>query len=184
MKSKDLTPAANPIEEPHDFSLVLGGPLYQLFRRAHLSGDTLELLHRRILTIALFAWLPLLALSVVEGHAWGSSVTMPFLRDVDTHVRFLIALPLLVMAELVVHQRMRPVVRQFVERGLIADVARVKFDAALASALRLRNSVAAEVGMIAFVYGVGVMIIWRMHAAVEVASWYGASADGRLQPSL
>jgi hypothetical protein len=26
-------------KEPTDFSLVLGGPLYQLFRRAHLTGD-------------------------------------------------------------------------------------------------------------------------------------------------
>ena len=25
-----------------DFSLVLGGPLYQLFRRSHLSGDALN----------------------------------------------------------------------------------------------------------------------------------------------
>ena len=184
MKSENPTPAAKPAAEPYDFSLVLGGPLYQLFRRAHLSGDTLELLRRRIIVIALFAWLPLLVLSVVEGHAWGSGVTMPFLYDVDAHVRFLIALPLLVVAELVVHQRMRPVIRQFVERGLIADAARAKFDAALASALRLRNSVVAEVGMIAFVYGVGVLVIWRTHTAVDVASWYGATAQGRWQPSL
>src|SRR6266542_98578 len=34
-----------------DFSLVLGGPLFQLYRRAHLSGDALELLHLRILVI-------------------------------------------------------------------------------------------------------------------------------------
>jgi hypothetical protein len=26
-----------------DFSVVLGGPLYQMVRRAHLSGDALEL---------------------------------------------------------------------------------------------------------------------------------------------
>jgi len=170
--------------EPYDFSLVLGGPLYQLFRRAHLSGDTLELLQRRILVIALLAWLPLLVLSVVQGQAWGRGVAMPFLYDVDAHVRFLIALPLLVLAELVVHQRMRPVIRQFVERGLVADAARAKFDAALASAVRLRNSVLGEVGLIAFVYGVGVMVIWRTHTAVNVASWYGDATDGLLRPSL
>jgi hypothetical protein len=33
----------------YDFSLVLGGPLYQIVRRAHLSGEALELLRRRIL---------------------------------------------------------------------------------------------------------------------------------------
>lgn len=183
MKSETPTSAGQPAAESYDFSLVLGGPLYQLFRRAHLSGETLELLRRRIIFIALLAWLPLLVLSVLEGHAWGSGVTMPFLYDVDVHVRCLIALPLLVVAELVVHLRMRPVIRQFVERGLIADAARAKFDAALASAVRLRNSVAVEVAMIALVYGVGVMVIWRTHTAVDVASWYGEAARGGWQPS-
>jgi len=170
--------------EPYDFSLVLGGPLYQIFRRARLSGSTLELLHRRVIVISLFAWLPLLILSILEGRAWGSGVEMPFLYDVDVHVRFLIALPLLLVAELVVHERMRPLVREFVERGLIAHSARKKFDEAFASAQRLRNSVSAEVAMIAIVYGVGVMLIWRTHTAIGVSSWYGTAAPGQLHPSL
>ena len=62
----------------------------------------------------------------------------------------------MILAELIVHQRMRPVVRQFLSRGLIPDAARAKFDAAIASAMRLRNSIAAEVLLIAFVYVVGV----------------------------
>jgi hypothetical protein len=33
-------------KDPYDFSLVLGGPIFQLARRAHLSGDALELLRR------------------------------------------------------------------------------------------------------------------------------------------
>ena len=50
--------------------------------------------------------------------------------------------------------------------------------------MRLRNSVAAEVLLIAFVYVVGVGFIWRTHVALDVASWYGVAADGKLQPSL
>ncbi|MCM3881021.1 MAG: hypothetical protein ND807_13005, partial [Vicinamibacterales bacterium] len=102
-----------------DFSLVLGGPLYQIWRRAHLTGDALQLLRRRIFVQTALAWVPLLALSIVEGHAWGGNVALTFLRDVELHVRLLVALPLLVAAELVVHRRLRPVVREFLERGLI-----------------------------------------------------------------
>ena len=99
--------------------------------------------------MALLAWVPLLLLSVAEGHAWGDSVRLPFLHDVELHVRLLLALPLMILAELVVHQRMRPVVGQFLDRGLIPDAARAQFDAAIASAMRLRNSVVAEVLLIA-----------------------------------
>ena len=34
-----------------DFSLVLGGPLYQLWRGTRLTDDALYLLHRRLLVI-------------------------------------------------------------------------------------------------------------------------------------
>jgi hypothetical protein len=70
---------------------------------------------------------------------------------------------LLIVAELVVHQRMRPVVGTFVKRGLLAGEPRGRFDAAIAAAMRLRNSVLAEVLLIALVYGLGVLFIWRVH---------------------
>ncbi len=173
-----------PLKEPADFSLVLGGPLYQFWRGTHLAGQTLELLHRRIIALTLLAWAPLLLLSIVEGRAWGDRITLPFLKDIELHLRLLIALPLLVVAELIVHRRMRTVVGQFLERGLIPDAARAQFDAAIAAALRLRNSVVAEILLIGLVYFVGVGFIWRTQVALDVPSWYGGSVDGRWQPSL
>jgi hypothetical protein len=177
-------PDAPPLPEPPEFSLILGGPLYQLLRRTHLSGDVLELVRRRVIALVLITWLPLLVLSIAEGRAWGGSVKLPFLMDMDVHAKFLLALPLLIFAELIVHQRMRPVVGAFLKRGLVPDEARSKFDAAITSAMRLRNSVLAEVLIIAFVYGVGVLVIWRSGAAIDVSTWYGMAAAGKLQPTL
>jgi hypothetical protein len=177
-------PTAPSLPEPPDFSLILGGPLFRLLRRTHLCGDALELVTRLVIVLALLAWLPLLALSIAEGHAWGTSVKLPFLMDVDAHAKFLIALPLLIVAELIVHRRTRPVVAAFVKRGLVPDEARAKFDAAITSAMRLRNSVLAEVLLIALVYGVGVLFIWRTGAAIDVPTWYGMAAAGKLQPTL
>ncbi len=173
----------SPLADPPDFSLILGGPLYQLTRRAHLSGDALELVTRRLIVASLLTWLPLLVLSVAEGRAWGDSVKIPFLYDVDVHARFLLALPLFIVAELVVHQRMRPVVAAFVKRSLVPDTARAQFDAAVSAAMRLRNSILAEVLLIVFVYGIGVLVIWRNSAAIDVATWYSQAGGGRLQPT-
>jgi hypothetical protein len=165
--------------DAENFSLVLGGPLYQLLLRARLSDDALMHVRQRIIIIALLAWLPLLGLSAWEGHLLGGSATVPFLMDVEVHIRFLLAMPLLILAELVVHQRMRPVVQQFLERNLIPEDAVTRFRAAIESALRLRNSVLAEVLLIAFVYGVGVMIIWRHGMALDIDTWYlTPSAEG------
>jgi len=178
------TSDSNMLREPQDFSLVLGGPLFQLLRRSHLSDDALELVRLRVIVISLLAWLPLLLLSALEGQALGGSAAVPFLRDVEVHVRFLVALPLLIIAELVVHQRMRFVVRQFLDRNLIPESAMTRFDAAIASAFRLRNSVLAEVLLIAFVYIVGVLLIWRQYTALATVTWYAVPTVEGLQLSL
>jgi hypothetical protein len=164
-----------------DFSLVLGGPLFQAFRRAHLSGDGLELVRRRIVVLAAVAWVPLLALSALDGKAWGDAVAVPFLRDVDAHARFLVALPLLILAEIVVHQRTLPVVGTFVSLGLVRDGVRDRFEAAVRNALRLRNSLLAEVLLIAIVYGVGILVVWRYYIALGAATWYAVPTVGGRQ---
>jgi hypothetical protein len=171
------TAAPQPTADPYDFSVVLGGPLFQLVRRARLSGDALELLRRRIIAITLFAWLPLLVLSIVSGHAWGPEVRVPFLKDIEVHARLLLALPLLILAELVVHQRMRPVIRQFIERDLIAPASRAKFDELLPSAMRLRNSVTAEVLLLVLIY-VSVVFIFPQYGILRVPTWYSTPVEG------
>jgi len=158
-------------KESTDFSLVLGGPLFQLFRRAHLTGDALEMSNRRVLIGAGITWVPLLLLSLVSGRAFGDAVAIPFLQDVEAHVRFLIALPTLIAAEIIVHRRLMPAVRQFVERRLVSAEELPKFQQAIDSTMRLRNSVWIEVALIALVYGVGIWI-WRNQVALDETSWY------------
>lgn len=178
----DRTPASEPFDflgSPPNFSLVIGGPLFQLLRRVHLADDALLMVRQRILAISMLTWLPLLLLSALEAQLQGGSGAIPFLQDIDIHARFLLALPLLIVAELVVHQRMRPLVQQFVERNLIPEDAMPKFTAAIASAFKLRDSVLAELVLIAVVYGVGITIVWREYMVLDTATWYATpSAEG------
>ena len=170
-------PAA--LDRTDDFSLVLGGPLFQLFRRSHLAGDALELLRRRIVAITLFAWLPLLVLSVIGGSALGGGIKVPFLHDVEMHVKFLLALPILIAAELVVHLRIRPTVKAFLDRGVVPPEELPRFNAAIASVLRARNSVALELALVAVVYTLGLWI-WRSQTALEATTWYARPDGGHL----
>ncbi|CAG9186735.1 hypothetical protein [Cupriavidus pinatubonensis] len=167
-----------------NFSLVLGGPLYQLLRRAKLSDDALLLVRQRILFISLFAWLPLLMLSAFEGNLFSKATTVPFLMDMEVHLRFLVAVPLLVAAELVVHRRLHGIGQAFIERNLIPEAAMSKFDEALGAAFRLRNSVLGELLLIAVVYGVGILIVWRHYTGLQTATWYATPTDSGSKLSL
>lgn len=157
--------------ETPDFSLMLGGPLFQVYRRARLSGDALELLQRRVIVITLFAWLPLLLLSLMEGHVFDPTLKVSFLRDIEAQVRFLVVLPLLIIAELVVHERLRPSMRRFVERKIILAEQLPEFYAAIQSTLRARNSVVLEVFLLIWAWTVGVWIWWH-HVALAAVTWY------------
>ena len=80
--------------EAEDFSIVLGGPLYQIYRKAHLCGTGVELLKRRLIGFPMFTWLPLVVLSVLGGRAiQGSS---PFFKDL---VGFMQQGPVVLMIE-------------------------------------------------------------------------------------
>ncbi|HXX84435.1 MAG TPA: hypothetical protein VEN29_10665 [Casimicrobiaceae bacterium] len=167
-----------------DFSIVIGGPLFQALRRAHLTGDALELVRRRIVAITIIVWVPLFALSAADGKAWGDAVAVPFLYDIDAHARFLVALPLLIVAELVVHRRMRAIVAQFVTLDLVRGSVRERFDAAIASAMRLRNSVVVELTLIVLVYTVGILVVWRHYAALAAPTWYATPEEHGLRMQL
>ena len=161
-----------------------GGPLYRLWRRANLSGEALQYSHRRILVAVLIAWVPLLLLSLAEGRAWGGGLVLAFLQDVETHVRLLIVVPLLILAEVRVYRKLPRIVRCFVEHGLVPDAARSRFDAAAASAMRLRDSTVAELLLVLLVYSVGVLVIRRTQFALDANTWYASVEDGRLRLTL
>jgi hypothetical protein len=163
------------LQNEPDFSLVLGGPLFHLLRRIKLSGGLLERPHRRIVVISTVAWLPLLILSLLDGHAL-RGVTLPFLKDIETQIRFLIALPILIAAELIVHLRLRSIVRRFVERDIIIAEEIPQFHGAMNSAMRWRDSIPLELGLLFFVYTVGHWL-WQSQIAFGASTWF-AIPDG------
>jgi hypothetical protein len=138
---------------------------------------------RRIIVLSAVAWIPLLLLSLAEGRAFAGSVAIPFLGDVEAHVRFLVALPLLMAAELVVHPRLLPLVQQFLRRRIVREADVEEFQRAVDLTRRLRNSVWIEVALIACVYTAGIWV-WRNQIALESASWYANPDAGRMHLTL
>lgn len=165
------------VTDREGFSLVLGGPLYQLLLKTRLARPPLQLMHRRMVLIPALAWLPLLMLSLYEGRAF-AGVTVPFLKDGEAYARFLVAMPVLLLAELIVHQRLRHILAQFRERDIVTSASQPLFEDAIAAAMRLRNSITAEVVLLAIVFLVG-PALWKNNFALKTDTWYGSVEDGR-----
>jgi len=127
-------------------------------------------LYRRVLIIPTVAWLPLAILAIV-GHPATGVISLSFFSDVEVQARLLIALPVLIAAEIIVHSRMRLVVRRFLERRLVQAGDLPRFDQAVESAIRLRNSIPAEIALLLIVYTLGFWL-WGTRIPITTATWY------------
>lgn len=98
----------------------------------------------------------------------------------EAQTRFLVALPLLIAAEVLVHKQLRLIVWQFIDRDIITDKALPRFWDAIASAIKLRNSVPIELILLLLAF-LGGQYLWSTvtilgQIASEGGSWY-ASVD-------
>ena len=138
-----------------------GGPFFKLMVRSGLIKPDFAHPTRRATFLALFIWVPMFILSAIQGLAFAGAVKLPFLWDFAVHVRFLIAVPLLIVAEVVLDFRTRAVVRHFVVSRLVQEEEYGVFAAAVRQALKLRDSLLAEALIVALV------VISVIHLRVE-----------------
>jgi len=134
------------------FSLTRGGPFHRILVRLGRAGNE----RRRVINRALFAtlvtWLPLLVLSLVQKVAYGSQVNIPFLHDFAVNARFLIALPIMILAESGIDRKWRTLVLEFLRSGLVNEGELLSFGSVIEKTIRLRDRVFPEVAMIVAVY--------------------------------
>src|SRR3954471_18942150 len=104
-----------------DFSLTRGGPMHRALVLLGNAGDERQQVIHRALGLVLITWLPLLVLSLLHGDVYGTGVRIPFLRDFAVNVRFLIAVPILILAESPIDRRWRILVVHFLKSGLVPE---------------------------------------------------------------
>jgi len=97
-------------------------------------------LWRRAIFLALLGWLPIAVWAVLSGHFVAADIGEPLLRHYGVHVRCLLAIPLLVLAEGFVHRTALQIVPQFQTSGAIPPERKHLFESVIRDVRRLRNS--------------------------------------------
>lgn len=167
-----------------EFSPVEGGASARIFERIlriHLPDR--RGCARLALILAAATWIPLALLSAWRGVALPGSVSEPFSHDITPHVRFLFALPLLVLADLIVGPQLIQVLRQFVASGLVPDGSLSKFKEIIAAAVSLRESKTAELIILAIAYASTVVNVQR-ELSTGVSSWLAIEPGAALHLTL
>jgi heme/copper-type cytochrome/quinol oxidase subunit 4 len=157
------------------FSITCGGPLHWLLVRLGYAGDERQLVVRRALLAVLITWLPLLVFSMVCGQAYGHEIKIPFLRDFAVNVRFLIALPILILAESGIDQRWRILTLEFLRSKLVADSEVPLFETLIEKTNRLRDRVLPEVLLLIAAFLPSIFVIKTELLMSGTSNWHTTS---------
>jgi hypothetical protein len=168
--------ASETSERPEDFSPFLGGPLYQLLLRIGLIKPPLDRVKWRAFVVVMIVWAPLVVLTLLDGR-FVAGVKIPFLHDFEVQVRLLASIPLLILAEVTIHERVKAMILQFRERQIVTEPLGARFEEIKGSATRLRNSMAIEVGLAVAVLVIG-RLSWQQLAQLQSDTWYATIAEG------
>ncbi len=157
------------------FLLMEGGPFFNLQKRFGLIRQNSIRVKRRALLAALITWLPLFLLAAIQHRAFGHSVPVPFMRDFTTYTRFLLAIPILMLAENILGPRIADAALHFVSSGLVIEKDYQRFDQFIGEGLRSRDSIVAEIVVAVLAYFFS--IISFTATAIHVETWYASRTD-------
>ena len=160
--------------ELRNFSIVIGGPVYDFMLRIGLVRLGLPNVKRRIIAFVAIAWLPLLVLSIKDGVAIGDRVTIPLLLDFTTYGRMLLALPLLLVAEIIIDPAIREAVKEFVSEGIVHQQELPAYEAVLHRVQKLRDSALPELTLLVLAF-FPVFLFQHEWKPGLVSSWHSTS---------
>src|SRR5262245_3256966 len=131
----------------------------------------------RALVLALVAWLPLLLLAAVQGVALGASPRDSFLLDPSAYARYLVALPVLVLAERICLPPLARIADHFVRAGIVSEADRPRYESLIASSRRLLQSHRTEIALLLVAY-LATLALPNAYYPSDVSSWAAPIRNG------
>jgi len=146
----------SPENELPDFQL---GPFTRALLALHLAPRGRQAFGRIATTMAAALWLAFLVCSLLD--LWSSGKIPPLFKDVSAHVRVLVSIPALMLAERIHHERSAYVTGRLTDGGVIGEMDRQTMTEIVASAERLRHSRAVEYAFWGLGFGFGLFVLFR-----------------------
>ncbi|HWN17476.1 MAG TPA: hypothetical protein VNO19_01060 [Gemmatimonadales bacterium] len=147
-----------------------------------INSDALRV-GRRALLVGAIAWLPLLLLSAIEGLALRQDPRESMLLDIAAHARYLIGLPLLVIAEAVCLPGLASIARHFGDMGLIPQANRARYVHLVESTRRLLASPWTDISILLLAYAATLGLAPRLYPE-SVSTWVAPLSGAGHQLSL
>jgi hypothetical protein len=161
---------------PPDSNLFDGGPPRRLETALRLVKPDQPKTIARAVFIPLLAWAPLILHASIQSFAIGQDKLTDLLLDFAVHGRYLIAVPLFIVAEAFALPKLGSTARHFVVADLIRDSERPRFDSISASTRRLLRSNVVEIVVILLAV-FSVIVLIRVISPETIPLWHALTKE-------
>jgi hypothetical protein len=161
-----------------DVSLIRGGPFYQVQHATRLLPSDRWNLGRRIILAIAVGWLPLVLLTLI----YHPSSLRTLISDYRVNARLLIAVPVLLIGQVVMDSRFRMIVQHLRTAGFLDADNLAKLDTIISHVKRWRDSLWPELAIIVAVY-TNLALIFSAHLHENRPWALAVDGTGHLLPA-
>jgi hypothetical protein len=161
-----------------ELSLIRGGPFYRAQQAARLIRPN-EWNHSRRLTLAIaIGWVPLILITALSNP----SGLVSLLKDYRVYSRMLIAVPVLLIGQLLMESRFRMIVRHIAQAELLGTTDWARMERMIGILMRLRDSAFPEATILVLLM---VHTLTSFRDLVDATPWlaYGVEPNLHLTPA-
>ena len=160
-----------------DTEIFDGGPPLRLEKSLGLIKPNQRRSAQRALFAVLIVWAPLFVLSAIESLVSGENKLGSLIGDLTVVSRYLIVVPLFILAEEGTIFRLGQIARQFVDAGIVHARDRPRFDAIIADSRRLLNSASVELVVVVLAY-LAIIVLTYTFPTEDIPLWHKVRGDG------
>ncbi|WP_342373978.1 hypothetical protein NVS55_21375 [Myxococcus stipitatus] len=157
-----------------EFSLVRGGPFYDLERGLRLVRPPRFMTGRAALLLVLVSWLPLVLFSLLQGDG----AVHRLFSELQVHAELLLSLPVMVVAEPYIDARVGEAAREFLRADLVEDKDRGAYEVSVARMARWRDAPSVELALL------GLTIAFAVLTTMDVSRSWMVEGGASQRPSL
>lgn len=133
---------------------------------------------QRFFVTLVVTWVPLLIFSILSGDFIGDGNKATFIYDYGVHLRFIIAMPILLISCLKTSDKAERILKHFIDAEILAKSDYEKFSSEISKTVILRDSLLAKVLIIIFIY-VSALIFLLMSSQIETENWRSSIINGK-----
>ena len=164
------------IAAPAESSLVRGGPFYRFQQAVGLIHPNQWNLGRRIAVLIAISWLPLIAITALLN----SGVVHSLLTDYRVYARLLIAIPALLIGEILLDSHFHTVLASIREADLLGESDTAYMDGVIAATMRIRDAFLPELLILSLII---VRVATAYHGSVDATPWLAQGTGPDFQPT-